>query len=79
MGKPLTKCQYDLLYQRAMTGSVKEAAAALGKNFSSSHHVIATAFRNLGVEDMTAAFRALGWLRPIPYDEDYDAYYDEHL
>lgn len=79
MSKPLSQYEYNVLYQRAVTGSVKEAAQALGKNPHSLHHTTADAFAKLGVEDIISAFRKMGWLKPVPFNEEYDAYYDEHL
>lgn len=67
LGLPLTEFEHDLLYQRAIEGSRKDAARAAGQNTNSAHHTMASIFAKLGVEDLTSAFWAMGWLRPIPY------------
>lgn len=68
-GKPLTEYEYRLLYERAMTGSVKDASHSLGRNHNSVHHTTARIFEKLGVEDFVSAMRKIGWLRPVPYEE----------
>ena len=68
-GMQLSSYEYDLLYYRAVTGTVKEACAILGKNPWSAHHTMRDVFRKLGVEDVVAAFRVMGWLTPIPRNE----------
>jgi hypothetical protein len=66
-GIPLTKHEHDLLYQRAIEGSRKDAARAAGQNYSSVHHTMASIFAKLDVEDLVSAFWAMGWLNPLPY------------
>jgi DNA-binding CsgD family transcriptional regulator len=66
-GLPLSPTEHEVLYQRAMTGSRKDAAAAVGLSPRSVHHHIASAYAKLGVEDLVAAFSKLDWLHPLPY------------
>ena len=65
---PITPAQHALLYQRALLGSLKDAAAVLGIAPGTAHGQSADAISRLGVDDVIAAFRLLGWLRPLPYD-----------
>lgn len=67
LGQPLSKGEHDLLYQRAIEGSRKDAARVMGKNPHSVHSTMAVIFAKLGVEDLVSAFWAIGWLRPLPY------------
>ena len=63
-GRPLSRRQHELLYQRAMTGSLKDAALVCGMAPDSAHGSFADIFSKLGVDDITGAYRAMGWLKP---------------
>lgn len=69
---PLTRHEYDALYHRALRSSRKEAASAAGWSDTSERHALSVAFRKLQVTDILAAFRALGWLHPVPWNEFID-------
>jgi DNA-binding CsgD family transcriptional regulator len=66
-GHRLTEREHDLLYWRALRSSIKETCAELGLNWHTVHGSYAVAFEKLGVEDIIGAFRAMGWLKPVPY------------
>jgi DNA-binding CsgD family transcriptional regulator len=66
-GLPLTQREHDFLYQRAIEGSRKDAARVTGTNTNTAHHLMASIFEKLGVEDLVSAFWAMGWLHPLPY------------
>lgn len=66
-GMPLSEGEHNLLYQRAIEGSRKDAARVLGANPNTVHHAMQTIFEKLGVEDLISAFFAMGWLNPLPY------------
>ena len=66
-GQPLTEREHTLLYLRATEGSSKDAAAALGMNRNTARNHTANIFKKLDVEDLAGAFRAMGWLNPVPY------------
>jgi DNA-binding CsgD family transcriptional regulator len=67
LGQPLSEQEHDFLYERAMQGSRKAAAVAMGMDIHTVHHLMASIFAKLGVEDVTGAYRAKGWLHPLPY------------
>ena len=56
-----------MLYLRATEGSRKDAAAMMGVTPNTARHYMTGAFAKLGVEDLAGAFRAMGWLKPVPY------------
>jgi len=47
-----------------MTGSLKDAALVCGMAPDSAHGSFADIFSKLGVDDITGAYRAMGWLKP---------------
>lgn len=69
---PLTRHEYQALYYRAMTSSRKEAATVRGISDTSERHALTAAFRKLGVTTILEAFRALGWLKPVPWNQFID-------
>jgi hypothetical protein len=78
-GLPLTEREHTLLYERAIEGSRKDAARVTGTNTNSAHHMMASIFQKLGVEDLVSAFWAMGWLRPLPYGVNATDVRDEQL
>jgi DNA-binding CsgD family transcriptional regulator len=79
LGQPLSEAEHTLLYHRAVEGSRKDAAAESGINTNTAHHYMATIFAKLGVEDLIGAFRAMGWLNPLPYGVSPAEARHEHL
>jgi hypothetical protein len=73
---PLTRHEYDALYHRALTSKRKDAARMGGISDTSERHALTMAFRKLGVTDILAAFRALGWLTPVPWHQSVEPDYD---
>jgi hypothetical protein len=65
-GAPLSEAEHNLLYQRAIEGSRKDAVRVTGSG-GNGHHLMASIFAKLGVEDLVSAFWAMGWLRPLAY------------
>lgn len=65
LGAPLSPRQRELLYQRAMTGSLKDAAQVCGMNLETAKGTSADIISKLGATDIIGAFRAMGWLKPV--------------
>lgn len=53
-GEPLTEREHADLYQRALGNDAGDMAPIFAK---------------LGCDDLVGAFRAMGWLTPLPYGE----------
>jgi hypothetical protein len=66
-GQPLTQQEHDLMFERAMQGSRKDAARETHVSTSTARDRMKQIFEKLGVEDITSAYWAMGWLRPLPY------------
>lgn len=63
-GLPLSHREQEVLYERAMTGSEKDAAAKLGIALQTCKNHATSIYAKLGVQDIAGAWRAVGWLRP---------------
>lgn len=64
--KPLTRGEMRALQALARASTSKEAAALLGTTEQTLRNLLARGFKKLGVNNRTAAFVRLGWLRPPP-------------
>ena len=67
--RPLTEHEYNALYSRAMTGTRQEAADYGGVTDSSAQHSMSIILSKLGVDDIPGAYRAVGWLKPVSWNE----------
>lgn len=65
LGMALSPSQAELLYQRAVLGSLKDAAAACDMLPGTAHGTSADTIAKLGAADIIEAFRLVGWLKPV--------------